>query len=96
MITPFKLGPAYMEVATDVSLVTGLQVPDIGVDPNSAELTTGANLPDADVVGKQLVAGDSVLSDYMAEIGTAGKLYARKHFSSRSDAPVYLNVESAG
>lgn len=91
--TTVKLGPTYTEQAANFTLLGFMQILDIGIEPCSAEVVVQANAPAETVVGKQLVAGDFVGSDKLSEIGTSGKLYARKHPLSAAHAPVYLVFE---
>jgi hypothetical protein len=68
----------YSEIAEDLTAILGVQVPkDASKYEIGVEFAPGSSLPAADVVGEQLVSGDTILADKIVALWTSGKLYAR-------------------
>jgi hypothetical protein len=85
-------GTSYTEVVADVTALTLIQCPaSLGNNAyRSVELVVAANAPAGTVRGVQLNPGETITSGNIADLGAAGKLWARPVVSAATDDPVEI------
>jgi hypothetical protein len=83
-------GTSYTEVAADVTALKLIQCPgSLGNNANRCvELVVAANAPAGTVRGVELNPGETITSALIADLGAAGKLWARPALSNATDDPV--------
>ena len=82
---------AYVQVAADIAALTLIQCPDTGnKEEYTIELVAAADLPAATVRGLELKAGETITSANIADIGAAGKLYAKSAVGNASGVVLTL------
>ena len=74
---------AYTQVAADISTLKLIQCPTLGSTRlRCIELVAAAELPAVTVRGVELMAGETITSGNIGDIGTSGKLYAKPAWGS--------------
>lgn len=92
MATPTALNEAaYVEIAADITAVDWIHCPLVGNKEGYViELVAAADVPAATVRGVPLVAGETITSANIADIGTSGKLCGKSAVGNASGTVLTL------